>query len=236
MRISDVHSMLVSVYKDWGGFLANPRYCRKGDEITWAERTSHFLKGTVHHGDVLDLIETGQYSFQTSDDGSIIQLHYEFERGGAEVKSASLGYFAAPPPQEDSGLLSPVERGQISDQEDAAITDGVETSRLETSTYASWLRIDFSPTTARGVLHHDCHLHVSGFPASRLVVKRLPTPKQFVEFVIALCHPNVYTSQRLNHTGGFADATRMTSVNSPAFTCEDKDVYAHIMHLATPGA
>jgi hypothetical protein len=236
MRISDVHSMMVSVYNDWGGFLANPRYIRRGDEITWAERTPHFLKGTIQHGDVLGLIETGQYSFQTSDDGSIIQLHYEFEQGGAEVKAASLGYFAAPPPQDDSGLSSQGERGQIPDSEDAGITDGSEGTRTETSQYASWLRIDFSPTTAGGVLHHDCHLHVSGFPASRLVVKRLPTPKQFVEFVIALCHPNVYTSQRLDHTGGFVDATRMTSVNTPAFTCEDNDLYAHMMHLATPGS
>ena len=26
-----------------------------------------------------------------------------------------------------------------------------------------WLRIDFDPPTARGILHHECHLHLGNF-------------------------------------------------------------------------
>jgi hypothetical protein len=223
MRISDVHSMLISTYIEWSGFLANPRFVRRGNEITWADRSGAFLPDLVSSVDMLALAENKQYTFQTLDNGSIIQFYYEFDNSGDDVKSASLAYYGAPTTYSEESYES--EAGE----------DPVESLQIKEQPFVSWLRFDFSPTTARGVLHHECHLHLSGFQNSRLMVRRLPTPKQFVEFVIATCHPEQYKTHRLGPSGDYRDLTKIRSVNEEVFACEDHALYNYLIHVATPG-
>lgn len=225
MRISDVHSMLVSTYVEWRGFLANPRYLRRENEITWVNRSGIFLPALVSAEDMLALVEDKQYTFQTLDNGSIIQFYYQFDNRGDEVKAASLAYYAAPTTYSEESFESEVPSGER--------LDILETREQP---FVSWLRIDFSPTTAQGVLHHECHLHISGFQNSRLMVRRLPTPKQFVEFVIASCHPEQYKTHRLGPGGDYLDLMKMQSINQEVFSCEDHVLYNYLIHITTPGS
>src|SRR5205085_1795010 len=197
-----VMSSLVSTYIDWEGFLANPRYIRAGNEITWAGRGRTFLPEVVTPEYLCDLIEAKQYTFQTLDNGSVLQFYYLFNDSGDEIEAATLAYYSAP--------------GAMSDETELTAETGEEIADNE---IVSWLRNDFSPRTARGVLHHDCHLHVSGFRESRLLVRRLPTPKQFTEFVVAICHPQQYRCHRLDENGAYVDMTRLDAINREVFEC-----------------
>jgi hypothetical protein len=225
MRISDVHSMLTSTYIDWRGFLANPRYARAKNEITWSGRSGVFLPHTVRSADMLSLVENKEYSFQTLDNGSVLQFYYEFDNKGEQVKSASLAYYGAPATYQENEPIDSEDNYELLSQPQSKQEDS----------FVNWLRIDFSPSTARGVLHHDCHLHIGGFPASRLMVRRLPTPKQFVEFIIAICHPEQYKRKRLDSMGDYLDVNRIRSINEPVFACDDRELYDHLIHIRTPG-
>src|SRR5690606_6401927 len=61
----------------------------------------------------------------------------------------------------------------------------------------SWLRIDFDPGAAKDCLHYHSHLHTNMGADVRIPVKRVPTPKQFVEFVVASFYPEIYRVLRL---------------------------------------
>ena len=59
-----------------------------------------------------------------------------------------------------------------------------------------WLRIDYDPRVAGGVLHAPCHLHVHGAPTVRIPVDRVPTPRAFVEAIAAWFYPQLYAKHR----------------------------------------
>jgi hypothetical protein len=59
-----------------------------------------------------------------------------------------------------------------------------------------WIRIDYSPTMARGLVHTITHLHTSASTDMRVPMARLPTPKQFVELVCAWFYPQGYEQFR----------------------------------------
>src|SRR5215212_5825381 len=102
MRISDVHGMLIAVYTDWGGgILANPNFIRSNHEITWPHRERIDVRAPAH---IIELAEKRQYSFQTADDGSIIQMYYKFESNAGVVTAASLAYYGAPPAETQPDL------------------------------------------------------------------------------------------------------------------------------------
>lgn len=220
MRISDVLGMLIAVYNDWGGILANPNFIRANHEITWPNRERIEV---TEPADIIALAEKRQYSFQTADDGSLIQMYYKFESNAGVVTAASLAYYGAPPSET---------------QPDPSNEDNI-TQRLSISTEfpsPKWLRIDFDPASARGILHHECHLHLSSFPSSRLMVRGLPTPRQFVEFVLALCHSTNYENHRLDEAGAYRDRPHMDSINEHVFSCDENDLFGQLMHIRTPGA
>lgn len=221
MRISDVFGMLIAVYNDWGGILANPNFIRSNHEITWPNR--HRIDVTVP-ADIVTLAENRQYSFQTSDDGSLIQMYYHFPTNTGDVSAASLAYYGAPfsENQPDPSNL---------EQENFEEARAVPTGEI---TNLKWLRIDFDPPAARGILHHECHLHLSNFPMSRLMVRGLPTPRQFVEFVLALCHPTSYENHRLDATGAYRHKPVIDSVNEQVFSCEENELFGQLMHIRTP--
>ncbi len=59
-----------------------------------------------------------------------------------------------------------------------------------------WVRFDYVATGRGRLLHTDSHLHVSGLPRTRFAVAGVPTPKQFIEFVVSHFYPAFYTLAR----------------------------------------
>lgn len=110
----------------------------------------------------------------------------------------------------------------------------IATSDFASERHISYFRIDYAPHQSGGVLHHDCHLHISGFPYTRIVVSGLPTPKQFVEFIMAICYPEIYRVKRLNSSGAYSNDNDIYSVNSPCFHAPPNTVYNQIAHLKIP--
>jgi hypothetical protein len=100
----------------------------------------------------------------------------------------------------------------------------------------NWLRIDYEPTFAKGVLHHDCHMHLSAFPLARCVVAGVPNPRQFVEFVMAVCYPETYKAHRLGQDGEYANPNKITEVNSKCFSAVEHLAYKQIIHLRIPAS
>jgi hypothetical protein len=102
--------------------------------------------------------------------------------------------------------------------------------------YIGWVRLDFDPGSARGVAHTDCHLHLSMFPDSRIPVSKLPTPRQFVEFVISTFYPKIFEEKRLSAQGVYNDdIATLTRVNSDCFD-PDNNFCNDITHFKIPSS
>lgn len=226
MKISDVHSGLTSSLVEWKGFLANPQYIRQSttfkDCVTWKNRQNQHLSVSITPEDVAALVDSHQYSLQILQDGSIFRIYYEFDRARPKLTAASLAF-----------LLS-------GDYYDVSYFGGVDDVRdgRELRAETGWLRIDYSARAEDdgGVIHPCCHMHLSQFPAARITLDRVPNPCQFIEFVIALCYPDVYKSKRLDPHGRFSNLAHMSTVNSPASpSLLLNHVCDHIIHVKVPG-
>jgi hypothetical protein len=232
MRINDVMGLLVSTYTEWGQVLANPRFVRKERIITWRNYSSARVAIPESHLDVVQLHEAGQYSFQTTD-GSLLQIYYSYARSSDVLAEARLAFYKVDerswefhePIEAEfaTELVTPVDRA----------THDEPTIRRPGS--ITWLRIDYSPKSANGVLHNSCHLHISAFPSARVVVAGVPTPKQFVEFVMALCYPGLYDDHRLDAKGCYKEPAKLTAVNSGCVPFREDLVFQQITHLRIPG-
>lgn len=97
-----------------------------------------------------------------------------------------------------------------------------------------WLRIDYDPVSEKLFTHPRCHLHLSLFPDSRFLVHGVPNPKQFVEFVISLCYPELYAARRISAAGEFLDEGHLTSVNSPCPTFDEDRACRYVTHVRIP--
>lgn len=223
MKINDALSMLRSLYFDWQHMLANPNFIRKDNQVTWNNNKRIFLDEPITYDDVALLCDEKQYSFQLID-GSLIQLYYSFDGRGKTVSSASLSYFAYK--NETSNQLDVDYEIDEKWKEEESLSDNL---------FASWVRLDYNPSEKRTVVHNDSHLHISSFPNSRLAVKGIPTPKQFVEFIIALCYPEVYKKHRLGLDGNYLDRRKMVQINRKKVPFPRSDVFQHITHIVVPG-
>ncbi len=219
MRVNDAIGMMVSIYCDWQDWLVNPRYTRKDSIITWKGYNPFRLGIPLTEKDFNDLVLGGQYTFQIGEDGALIQMYYEFSPSGDKVKEASLAYVGSP----DSLGLS------VDDLEEPTQSEEKDLGAL-----LPWIRIDFQPSSGQGVLHGDCHLHISGFPNSRFLVRGLPTPKQFVELIMALFYPRIYESHRLNSDGTFNNMDKMQEINSPNLPFVHEEGFKHMTHFLVP--
>ena len=215
MKISDVFSMLTSIYIDWHGYLANPKYCRNENEITWSNCDQFRVSEIVSLDEFIDLVDRKQYSYQIADDGAIVQLYYLFNQSGDELQEAHLAYFRA-----------------IQDDLFGDLSDDAE---MELSySPISWLRVDYEPALARGVLHSECHLHVGGFPNARFIVDSVPTPKQFMEFIMALCYQDIYQEHRLREDYEYANNDKIVDINRPTIETMERPFFRHMTHLRVP--
>jgi hypothetical protein len=248
MRINEAKSLLHATYVDWSqsNALANPRGIRKGSQITWDNYIPRVLKPPIMASDVIDLTNAGQYTFQMTTDGSLIQIYYQYDSKGNELQSACLAFYSISSYEDDELTNSSYYQAEktlndidTTDEDmnseeifDEAL-DQIQLSPLRNNPI-SWLRIDYDPEHAKGVLHHDCHMHISAFPHARLAVAGVPTPKQFVEFVIALCYPKIYEEHRLNSKGQYTNENQILTINSDCVPLRDHTVFRQMAHLRIP--
>ncbi len=207
MKIGDIHQLLKATYNDWFGFLDDPQFIRTSKDacITWANRVPHKLANQLKASDVTKLVSDKQYTFQVTADGSVFQIYYQYDKKGNNLQSARLAFYHTQN-SKDKNVDGPI----------------------------SWLRIDYEPTFAKGILHHDCHMHLGAFPDARCVVAGVPNPRQFVEFVMAVCYPETYKAHRLGQDGEYAHPNKITEVNSSCFSTVEHLAYKRIMHLRIP--
>ena len=224
MRLNDTLGFITSVFTDWQGYLYNPRHIRKENTVTWKGCRALKFGDQLKPKDLTMLISEGQYTFQVTEDDSIIQIYYSFENNGITVNDARLAYYGFPIAgnlDSESGL-----------EED--VPTQLEKSLVYEDSDIRWLRIEYHRIAARGILHSGCHMHVCGLPSSRFVVNRIPTPRQFVEFVMALCYPNLYQIHRLNQDGSYADVGTIQKVNNSCLSCIVDDTYQLMTHSSVP--
>jgi hypothetical protein len=211
-----VEAQVRECYSDWDFLLANPRFCRNERRIAWNRYTGGIIRPPITYEKVRSLIEAKQYSFQCADDGSIFQLLYEFDDKNA-IRTVRLAFYKANLPlgedESDSGS------GPIPDFGDI---------------FVPWLRFDYTKEYASGVLHHDSHMHVSGFPEARFAVSGVPGPRQFVEFVIASCFPEYYRGHRLDSKGRYVSPHTVRKVNVSCLPCGPNSVTDKIIHIRVP--
>ncbi|AFE05185.1 hypothetical protein COCOR_03371 [Corallococcus coralloides DSM 2259] len=99
----------------------------------------------------------------------------------------------------------------------------------------SWIRIDFDPAAKRkGVLHHDCHLHVAGFPHMRIPVTAVPSPRQFVDFVMATCYPDIYRQHRLADPHSFVDQNHYERIGNSCLALDQFEWLGGVTSLFIP--
>ncbi len=215
MTPADVESQVRDCFWDWKSLLVNPRFCRAGTRVAWNRYSGGIIREPVNYEKVRSLVEGKQYSFQCAEDGSVFQLVYEFD-GKDEIQMVRLAFYKAQLAVEEGDLLS---SGPLPDFADVFIP---------------WLRFDYTQQYAAGVLHHESHMHVSGFPSARFAVSGVPGPRQFVEFVIASCYPEYYGAKRLDRNGAYLDPGAMSMVNVRCLHDRSKGLVDQIIHVRVP--
>lgn len=215
VTLADVESQIQACYLDWQLLLANPRFCRNDTTVAWNKYSGGIIRDPINYEKVRSLIEEKQYSFQCAEDGSVFQLVYEFDRGN-KVRTVRLAFYQAHLPLDEDDLLASGPRPDFAD------------------TFIPWLRFDYTQEYAAGVLHHESHMHLSGFPASRFAVSGVPGPRQFVEFVIASCYPDYYKMQRLDKHGRYVNHRTMKKVNVCCLHDKSKGLVDRIIHVKIP--
>jgi hypothetical protein len=217
MTASDVYSQLIAVFVDWQGVLKDPQYIRRGDEITWSNATQSILPDKLTRVATRELSKSGQFTFRISEDDSILQISYVFARTG-DLECARLAYY-------EVGSSFQVEEGiNVYPSEDEP-----------SDTPAHWVRFDYVRTQRCRALHMDSHLHVSGLPGTRIAVEGVPTPKQFVEFVISHFYVDTYESVRLHGDQQFLNTNQIDQINSERITLhQDSAMYRRVPHVKLP--
>ena len=255
MKINEVHQLLNAAYIDWSHFLINPRYIRSstvtGPCITWNGRTPGIVDHPVLTSHISELLNKGQYTFLIAEDGSLIQIYYQYNRKGDTLTSARLAFYSAKP-DEGKRIASSIQpERSMEEVSGLSITsETIDTKNKPANSYedipseidltsshdapVSWLRIEYETTAARGILHYDCHMHLSSFPYSRFIVAGIPSPAQFIEFIAAFCYPESYKNHRLDELGQYISSEKIDAVNATCFPLIYSTLFDQIAHFRIP--
>jgi len=228
MKLSDAGDHLYRVFRDWKGLLANPEYDVRAPLVCWNNYRPSMMPEPVTFEDVAEVASDRQYSFQVAADGSVIQIFYRYDDSRRKIKQATLAYYQATnqPEQQELEEASAEEQPQQPPEDVEARPPGVGLPQ--------WMRIDYKEGGSDCPIHADCHMHLSGFPETRITLSNLPSPKQFVEITFAWFYPEVYRRKRLTQRGDFKDTGWMRFVNRNSMPCEDKRTTKHFAHLRIP--
>lgn len=247
MKINEARSLLNDTYIDWSRShaLANPHYIQKDAQITWENYIPGMLKLPIMASNVINLADTQQYTFQVPVDGSLIQIQYQYDPKGYELQSARLAFYTMASYEEEkliesfSGSQREAPLIDITDRDiesEELFDEALDQNQLAPliDNPINWLRIDYDPQHTKGVLHHDCHMHLSAFPDSRLIVAGVPTPRQFIEFIMALCYPKIYEKHRLDSSGRYTNEKYIMMINSNCVPLREHNVFRQMAHLRIP--
>jgi len=239
VRVNETFQLIWDTYSDWSTFLINPQHIRYDSLISWNRYESNILKNPVMKSDIIDLINKKQYTFQIGKDESIIQLYYLYDSRGNNLLEARLAFFStqiiglSKQSYKEFNTLSEDAR-ILPDDFDDDLAGGVVSDRFQEGP-VSWLRIDYAPDDAKGVLHYDCHMNISAFPYSRLVVSGVPNPRQFMELVMVIGYPESYRKHRLDaETGSYTDTSKLKEINKICYQCQNREVTSQIIHFHVP--
>lgn len=229
MRAQDAMSSLTSTFDDWAGLLANPRFARQNSKVGWIGFKRRMLPFRVLPEDLTDLADNKQYSFQVAD-GSIFQICYQFNDDNTSLLWASLGFY-----KNQHEIVHDLEWDVDSESldENSTVAKKVYGPSL-TAESIPWIRLDYDPTSTRGVIHTASHLQMSLAENLRLPVAGVPTPKQFVEAVIAWFYPEDYELSHLNTDGSFKNNSRQDDVNSIYTAIAAESNVLKTLHLMIP--
>jgi len=265
VTLSEVMTSLRAAYLDWEGVLVDPNYVRVSErKVTWGNDNGDYPGSPLTVSQVVRLTEAGQYSFRLAPDGALVQIHFEWSANGA-LSKAGLAYLAKRPLVDEPGQLFPdadeLAAGEQPDEgeEDEAWHGEVDEDvkgvpvhdddadlkmdlrdellvGLEEDEVAPWIRFDYDPGAGkRGILHHDTHLHFVGFPNTRVAVNGVPTPRQFIEFVMGAFYPSEYAAKRLDRDYLFRNQRAIENLNEVACPTMGATPLHLVAHLALPG-
>jgi hypothetical protein len=179
------------------------------------------------------LQEAGDYSFQCEEDGGIFQLYYKVDRNA--ISEASLGFCSIP--SEVASIA-----GEVEEVGDSALDEGdekivpLDAGGVGSDSRVLWLRIDFDPARAQGILHSTCHMHIAGFELARFIVKGVPSPRQFVELIFQSVYPEQFRRHRLGDTGDYRDPRLIAEWNRVLDPMSSSLIESSCAHLRMPGA
>lgn len=232
MKVTDVISDLTAACIEWGKFIANSQYIRTKNIVSWAGFSKIWLSENLTPQEFLNLVENGQFSFQLLEDGSICQLLYEFDAAGEKLVRASLAFYGKPPIFNEEEPNP--EKFDENDTEFNADLADVETEFCDLNSISRWLRIDYDCDEKNSAVHGDCHMHVGGLPGARILVRGVPGPAQFIEWVMALFYPDIYRNHRLAADGDFVNIAKLKNANRRAIAFDDHDFYRYLTHILVP--
>jgi hypothetical protein len=218
MTINEAYGEVQASFIEWGGLFKDPNYARTDRAVSWQGASGLVVPDDLTIEDLRGMSEERQFSFRVTDDDSILQIAYRFNRD-EELADARLGFFKFPEREECQDLIVEPE------------------SDDDSSGPVSWLRLDFAKDAPVKVGHAPCHLHLSGFPSTRFAVFGVPSPSQFVEFVVSHFYPSEYSAVRLSGDGNFSSFDRLNAINSRATKVgiEPGNMLRCLPHLFTPG-
>jgi hypothetical protein len=119
-----------------------------------------------------------------------------------------------------------IEESEVPDFQTIGVGNAIEAP-------VSWLRIDYAPDDTSDVIHHECHLHLSGFSDTRFMVSGLPNPKQFTELVMASFYPEIYRKHRLNNRV-LTNTAPLDSVNTTCIPMREHALFHQMSHFKIP--
>ena len=96
-----------------------------------------------------------------------------------------------------------------------------------------WVRMDFSKGSQSSIIHTDCHLHLSGFPDTRIARAGVPGPRQFLESLFAWLYPTYYRTRILDKVEGDL-RQRAIDVNRVCLKLLPREHFNSLLHLALP--
>jgi hypothetical protein len=207
---------MTSLEQRWPGFFANPNYIRSGNTITWPNRVRFDVDTTPDL--IVTLIEQRQFSIQVLEDGSIFQIYYGFDGMGDILQEASLAFYRGAQPADSQG---------------DPLTEGVVPFSSDENPSA-WIRLDYDPSAGRDCLHYHSHLHLSFSSDIRVPVKRVPTPKQFVELIVAWFYPDTYRAFRLPGAAFQLSANDAKNVFEEVIKIQDDIPGLNGIHVCVP--
>jgi hypothetical protein len=236
VKLNETYQSLKTTQIDWCNFLVNPRYNKEDHIISWKRYKPRLKLISVHRSDVLEMVNEKQYSFQVIDDGSIFQLYYEYDRQDQILLRANLSFFNT------GGISYEAFQEQLyAEFQSPEINSKTGLTQLEEivdtddeDPIVPWLRIDYVPQNYFRPLHHSCHMHIGLFQNARFTLTGVPSPRQFVEFVITLCYPLVYKEKRLDNNLEPQNFSQIANLNKECFKSIESRVYQILPYLSIP--